>query len=90
MTGKRLVLSLNSGALCCSPDGGVTPTVKLLSPPGQASEYCTARSVRMTTECGTVAMDHNRTVDEKLLNQRAREGWELTAVTNSLYYFHPY
>ena len=35
----------------------------------------------------TEVMEHNRAVDEKLLNQRAAEGWELTAVGGYFYYF---
>jgi hypothetical protein len=32
-------------------------------------------------------MEHNRVADERLINQRAAEGWELTAVGGYFYYF---
>ena len=31
--------------------------------------------------------EHNRVADERLINQRAAEGWELTAVGGFFYYF---
>jgi hypothetical protein len=31
--------------------------------------------------------EHNREADERLINQRAAEGWELTAVGGYYYYF---
>ena len=32
-------------------------------------------------------MEYNRALDERLINQRAAEGWELTAVGGTMYYF---
>jgi hypothetical protein len=32
-------------------------------------------------------MENNRALDERLINQRAAEGWELTAVGGTMYYF---
>jgi hypothetical protein len=48
----------------------------------------TQRSMRTSyAELDTEVMEHHRAVDEKLLNQRAAEGWELIAVGGYFYYF---
>jgi len=47
----------------------------------------TERSVRMATEFDTAVMERNRVADERLINQRAAEGWELTAGGGTFYYF---
>jgi hypothetical protein len=90
---KRLVLSLITGALLLLVGWSGYAHGQAARPATQVWEYRvdpvpgTARSVRMATEFDTEVMAHNRAVDEKLLNQRAAEGWELTAVGNSFYYF---
>ena len=45
------------------------------------------RSVSMATEFDAPVVERNRAADEKLLNQRAAEGWELSAVGANFYYF---
>ena len=47
----------------------------------------TGRSVRMATEFDTPVMERNRVANERLINQRAAEGWELTAIGSNFYYF---
>jgi len=41
----------------------------------------------MATEFDTAVVERNRTANERLINQRATEGWELTAVGGTFYYF---
>jgi len=45
------------------------------------------RSERMATEFDTAVVERNRTANERLINQRATEGWELTGIGGTFYYF---
>jgi hypothetical protein len=47
----------------------------------------TERSVTVATEFDKPVMEKNQFADERLINQRAAEGWELTAVGGFFYYF---
>jgi hypothetical protein len=46
-----------------------------------------ARSVASAIEFDAPVVERNRAADEHLINQRAAEGWELTAVGGTFYYF---
>jgi hypothetical protein len=41
----------------------------------------------MATEFDTQVMERNRVANERLINQRAAEGWELAAIGSNFYYF---
>ena len=41
----------------------------------------------MATEFDTPVMERNRVANERLIIQRAAEGWELTAIGSNFYYF---
>ena len=45
------------------------------------------RSLQSATEFDKPVMERNRSADEHLINQRAAEGWQLTAVGGYFYYF---
>jgi hypothetical protein len=45
------------------------------------------RSLRMATEFDKEVVGRNREADENLINERAAQGWELTAVGGLYYYF---
>jgi len=68
-------------ACCSAPHGPVTRTDRPPGPCGKSGNtelipFPAQRSMRAScAELDTEVMDHNRAADEKLLNQRAAEGW---------------
>jgi hypothetical protein len=47
----------------------------------------TATSISAMVADQSAVWEHNRVANERLINQRAAEGWELTAVGGYFYYF---
>jgi len=78
---RRLPFLFVDLACCSAPHGPVTRTDRPPGPCGKSGNtelipFPAQRSMRAScAELDTEVMDHNRAADEKLLNQRAAEGW---------------